>query len=93
MTYITTIEENEKEYIMRLCMKQNSLNDLSFDFSRNNLTNLEFDKLKKKYEDEVAEIETKVSDFWIEISKKYNLDIELINKYHLEFKDNKIFIE
>ncbi|NFA58835.1 CXXX repeat peptide modification system protein, partial [Clostridium botulinum] len=80
-------EDKETDIIQKLYEKIYYLKQLEELFNKN-----EVNWFKTKLSQDFTDIDKSISNWWEDITSKYNLDNTIIEKYYLSFEDSTIYL-
>ncbi|NFA72457.1 CXXX repeat peptide modification system protein, partial [Clostridium botulinum] len=80
-------EDKETDIIQKLYEKIYYLKQLEELFNKN-----EVNWFKTKLSQDFTVIDKSISNWWEDITSKYNLDNTIIEKYYLSFEDSTIYL-
>ncbi|HCL4549453.1 CXXX repeat peptide modification system protein [Clostridium botulinum] len=84
---LVKIEDKETDIIQKLYEKIYYLKQLEELFNKN-----EVNWFKTKLSQDFTDIDKSISNWWEDITSKYNLDNTIIEKYYLSFEDSTIYL-
>ncbi|HCL4549449.1 CXXX repeat peptide modification system protein [Clostridium botulinum] len=84
---LVKIEDKETDIIQKLYEKIYYLKQLEELFNKN-----EVNWFKTKLSQDFTVIDKSISNWWEDITSKYNLDNTIIEKYYLSFEDSTIYL-
>lgn len=92
MNLITTISEGDNENFINIVEEINTLRNLMITLTEENNLYKENSDLYKQIIEDIKEANHKYTLAWEMLIKKYNLSLELANKYTLNFSDCSIHL-
>ncbi|AXU80658.1 TPA: CXXX repeat peptide modification system protein [Clostridioides difficile] len=92
MNLITTISKEDNETLINIVEEINTLRNLMITLTEENNLYKENSDLYKQITEDIKEANHKYTLYWEMLIKKYNLNLELANKYTLNFSDCSIYL-